>query len=101
MVLQTKILHYEFFHFFFLIQKKFLQPIFLTECPAMIFKKIEKNLTRPIQDERFSFRDFKSIFLKILAVKAWNPSARQQCQIGQIQAVSAVLPSWWIPCTYS
>jgi len=52
-VLQTQILYYEFFHLFFLIQKNFLQPIVLTECPAMILNKIEKKLTRPIQDERF------------------------------------------------
>jgi len=47
-------LHYEF-SFFFLIEKKDLQPIFLTECPAMILNKIEKN-----QQDLYRIREVNS-----------------------------------------
>ena len=53
----------------------------------MILKKIEKNLNR----------NSKSVPLKILAIRAWNPPARQQCQISPVQAVLAVFPRSWIP----
>ena len=39
--------------------------------------------------------------LKILAVRAWNPPARQYSQYGLNWADSALLPSCWIPCPYS
>jgi len=34
------------FPFFFLIEKNFLQPIFLTGCPEMILNRIQQDLYR-------------------------------------------------------
>ena len=68
----------------------------------MVLNENEKKLsTRPTQDQKVFFGDFKSVFLKILAVQAWNLAATQLCHISSIQAVSAVLLRWWIPCPYS
>ena len=70
----------------------------VSQCPKMILNKIEKTFNKTYTGLKSFFRDSKSVFLKILAVRAWNLPARQKCQIGPIQAVSAALPSWWIPC---
>ena len=72
-----------------------------SQCPEMISNKIEKTFNKTYTGLKSFFRDSKSVFLKILAARVWNPPARQQCQISPIQAVSATLPSLWIPSPYS
>ena len=46
----------------------------IPQCPEMILNEMEKTfLTRTTQEKRVCFRDSKSVFLKILAVRAWIP----------------------------
>ena len=47
------------------------------------FKRNWKNFQQDLRrDKSVFFRYSKSVFLKILTIRAWNPPARQQCQIG-------------------
>ena len=52
------------------------------QFPETILNKIEKNFNKTKKGLKSRIRDSKSAFLKILAVRVWNPPARQQCHIG-------------------
>ena len=79
-----------------------MAPVNISQCPDMILNKIEKNFQQDLHRiKEFSSEIPNLFFLKIPAVRAWNPPARQQCHIGPNQVISAVLLSWWIPCPYS
>ena len=76
--------------------------LYCAQCPEMILNKIEKNFQQyPHRIKEFSSEIPKHSFLKVLAVRACNLPAKQQCQLGHIQAVLAALPRWWIPRPYS
>ena len=67
----------------------------IPQCPEMILNEMEKKIsTRTTQAKRVFYRDSKSVFLKILAVRAWNPPARQYSRYGLNKADMALLPSW-------
>jgi len=57
------------FPFFFLIEKNFLQPIFLTECPEMIFNKIEKKTKKTYTALKSLIQRFQICFSQNLSCK--------------------------------
>jgi len=85
----------------FLIQKKVLQPTFFTQCPEMILNKVAKTFDKIFKGLTSLIQKFQICFLKSLAVRLWNPPAKKQCQISPTQAISAIVPSMWIPCPNS
>jgi len=65
----------------------FSLAFFVISVLRWFWTKLKKPSTKPTQDYKVFLRDSKSVFLKSLAVRAWNPLARQQCQISPIQAI--------------
>ena len=47
--------------------------------------KVKKTLTGPSQGDRALLGDSEYIFFEILAIRAWNPPARQHSRFGQIR----------------
>ena len=60
------------------------------QCPEMILNKLEKTFIKTYTGLKSFFRDSKSVFLKILAVRTRNPPSRQlYCLAGGTHTLTA------------